>query len=287
MFVRNNYEKGYLNGTLGRVLRFDAEGFPVVRLDNGYEITASPEDWRLEDESGKLLLSYSQVPLRLAWAITVHKSQGMTLDAAVMDLSNTFEKGQGYVALSRVKSLDGLVLEGFNQTALQVDALALRADRRFLELSEQVEAELEGTDLDRMAQAFIRGAGGVLDPEEIKENRKNLAKGQKVKKKSTYLTTKQLIDQGNSLQDIAIQRDLNQGTVITHLIRIADLYPETDLSRFRPDQATMRKVRSAREKVLAGSRDAERVSLRPIFEVLKGELSYEQIKLALVFVGEN
>ncbi len=284
MFVRNNYEKGYLNGTLGRVLRFDSEGFPVVQLDNGYEITASPEDWRLEDESGKLLLSYSQVPLRLAWAITVHKSQGMTLDAAVMDLSNTFEKGQGYVALSRVKSLEGLVLEGFNQTTLQVDGLALRADRRFIELSGQVEAELDEAGLERMAQAFIEQAGGVLDPEEILENRKNLEKGKKVKKRSTYLTTKKLIDQGNSLQDIAIQRDLSTGTVITHLLRIADQYPDTDLSRFRPDDATIRKVSNARKKLLGQSGNPDRVSLKPIFEILKGELSYEQIKLALVFV---
>ncbi len=64
MFVKNNYEKGYLNGSLGKVIRYDDEGYPVIRLNNGYEITAEPEDWRIEDETGKLLVSYVQVPLK-------------------------------------------------------------------------------------------------------------------------------------------------------------------------------------------------------------------------------
>lgn len=66
-------------------------------------------DWSIE-ENGKIKATILQIPLRLAWAITVHKSQGMTLDTAVMDLSDAFIRGQGYVALSRVRSLNGLIL---------------------------------------------------------------------------------------------------------------------------------------------------------------------------------
>jgi len=284
MFVKNNYEKGYLNGSLGKVVRYNDEGYPVIQLNNGYEITAEPEDWRIEDETGKLLVSYAQVPLRLAWAITVHKSQGMTLDSAVMDLSKTFEKGQGYVALSRVKSLDGLQLIGFNTTALEVDGLALKADLRFQELSNETEESIVIEDLEIKAKEFVKKSGGVVDKDEIRENRKNLEKGKKVTKKSTYLITKQLIDKGHSLEDIVIERDLTYGTVATHLIKIAALYPKTDLRNFKPDTKVLNKVKKARNQLVKEIGPGERISLKPIFDLLKGELTYDQIKLALVFI---
>lgn len=284
MFVKNNYEKGYLNGSLGEIIRYNNDGIPVVRLLNGYEISAEPEDWRIEEETGKLLVSYQQIPLRLAWAITVHKSQGMTLDAAEMDLSKTFEKGQGYVALSRVKSLEGLKLTGINSVALQVDPLAWKADQRFQELSEKALKETKNEDLKELAKKFIKASGGITGKDEIEENTKALKKGKKIRKKSTYLITKELVDQGFSLQEIAIQRKITEGTIITHLIRISDLYPNTDLSRFKPSRSVMNKVKKAREKLLKEMNDEESISLKPIFSQLNGELSYSEIKLALVYL---
>ena len=94
-------QRRYVNGTLGVVDDFDAEdGYPVVRIRGGKRILAEPAKWKIE-EAGRERASITQVPLRLAWAMTVHKSQGMSLDAAVIDLSRAFEYGQGYVALSR------------------------------------------------------------------------------------------------------------------------------------------------------------------------------------------
>lgn len=94
---------------------------PVVKLIDGREITVTESDWMIE-ENGKIKASISQVPLRLAWAITVHKSQGMTLDTAVINLLDAFVPGQGYVALSRVRTLEGLILRGFNRIALEIDS---------------------------------------------------------------------------------------------------------------------------------------------------------------------
>ena len=85
-----------------KVKKPTTQKMPVVRLNSGREVIAEPEEWIIEDETGDVLASYEQVPLCLAWAITIHKSQGMTLDAAEIDLSRTFELGQGYVALSRL-----------------------------------------------------------------------------------------------------------------------------------------------------------------------------------------
>ena len=111
-------------------------GYPVVETFGGDMIVASPEEWVIEDGK-EIIASVRQVPLRLAWAITVHKSQGMSLDAAVIDLRKTFEFGMGYVALSRVRSLAGMELVGFNEMALRAKEEAIALDKQFRKKSEK------------------------------------------------------------------------------------------------------------------------------------------------------
>ncbi|EKD58476.1 MAG: hypothetical protein ACD_56C00116G0009 [uncultured bacterium] len=134
MFVKNNFERGYVNGTLGKVVGFDDSDMPVVKTHSGKTIVATPEKWAIEEDE-KSLASITQIPLRLAWAITVHKSQGMTLDAVEMDLSKSFEYGMGYVALSRVRTLDGIKLLGINGRALEVNPKVYEFDKILAELS--------------------------------------------------------------------------------------------------------------------------------------------------------
>ncbi|HMT19290.1 MAG TPA: AAA family ATPase, partial [Candidatus Saccharibacteria bacterium] len=120
MFVKNSPEKKYVNGTLGTVVGFTKEsGYPIVETNSGRTIETKPDTWEMRDGEKKVA-SVTQIPLRLAWAITVHKSQGMTLDAAHIDLRNAFVPGMGYVALSRVRSLETLTLAGLNKTALMM-----------------------------------------------------------------------------------------------------------------------------------------------------------------------
>lgn len=160
MFVKNNTEKGYINGTLGEVLEYSSIGLPVVKTTDGQRIKVNQEEWSVEDEEGKAVATYTQIPLRLAWAITVHKSQGMTLDAAELDLTKTFERGQGYVALSRLKNIETLRLLGYNNTALMVDGLAMKADLRFQELSRMNDVEHLEDELLEEQKTFIRASGG-------------------------------------------------------------------------------------------------------------------------------
>lgn len=134
MFVKNNFERGYVNGTLGKVIDFDHAGIPIVKTVSGRTIVATPEKWLIEDGE-TALATIAQVPLRLAWAITIHKSQGMTLDAVEMDLSKSFEYGMGYVALSRVRTLDGIKLVGINNKALEVDPKVYELDKLLQQLS--------------------------------------------------------------------------------------------------------------------------------------------------------
>lgn len=129
MFIKNSPDRRYANGSLGTVIKFDSADNPVVKLKNGKIIAVEEDSWELRDGTKKRA-GLSQRPLRLAWAITVHKSQGMTLDAAKIDLRRAFVEGMGYVALSRVKRLDSLSLDGINRMALQVspEALAIESE---------------------------------------------------------------------------------------------------------------------------------------------------------------
>lgn len=128
MAVKNSLDRKYVNGSLGTVIGFEqATEYPVVEFKNGKVVTMSPDTWELRD-GDKKRASISQIPLRLAWAITVHKSQGMTLDAARIDLRKAFVEGMGYVALSRVKNLNNLYLTGINQMALRVSEDAQMID---------------------------------------------------------------------------------------------------------------------------------------------------------------
>ena len=144
MALWNDPEGRYFNGSLGRVVDFLPEedmGLPIVKFDNGNTVAMQPRDWKLED-NGTEMAFMQQVPLRLAWAITIHKSQGMTLDAEEADLSRSFTNGMGYVALSRLTSLAGLYLEGINDTAYRVSPEALKINSALIRDSEQLEQDL-------------------------------------------------------------------------------------------------------------------------------------------------
>lgn len=281
MFVRNNYEEGFVNGTLGQISSFSEKGFPLVKTRDNEIIEAKTETWAIEDETGKPLASFVQVPLRLAWAITVHKSQGMTLDAAMIDLSRAFEKGQGYVALSRLRDLTGLKLKGLNQTALEVDGLAMKADKRFQELSQEWDDSLEGEDLEQEFKRFIIYSGGTIDKKEIARAKEKLAQKGKAEKVSTYQKTKELIKKKMSIDEMVEKRGLTKGTILSHLIRISETDLEIDLEVYKPEQNIFDKVK----EVAQSQEGEEKLSLSKIYHDLEETISYDEIKQSLIFIN--
>ncbi len=165
MFTKNNLKEGFVNGTLGVVEACDDhDHHPIVRTRSGRRIAVEPMDWAVE-ENGTIRARIMQVPLRLAWAITVHKSQGMSLDEAVMDLREVFEFGQGYVALSRIRRLSGLHLLGWTEDAFRVHPEVLATDAEFRTQSEQAARLFGGmTGEERTAkhERFLRRCGGTI-----------------------------------------------------------------------------------------------------------------------------
>lgn len=135
MFVANNPKQGFVNGTRGKVTEF-RHGAPVVITTDDKEIEVDRHTWSAYDDLGRFVVAeVSQYPLRLAWAVTVHKSQGMSLDEAEIDLDKAFTPGMGYVALSRVRSLQGLYLSGIGGRALEMDPEIREFDKKLKERS--------------------------------------------------------------------------------------------------------------------------------------------------------
>jgi len=294
MFVKNNFDMGYINGSLGEVIGFEEDEefgiLPKVKLTDGTTLIVEPETWSVDNDEGKTIASFQQIPLRLAWAITIHKSQGMTLEAAEINLSHTFEKGQGYVAISRLKTLQGLRLLGFNEQALELDSLAIKADRRFQELSAEAEDKFAESDFTAQHKAFIRHCGGTLNEYEIERNEKKIAKtGAKQNYASATLDeTRALFEDGYDIQDIAQERGLTSATIINHLGRLQK-EQALDISVAHPGEEAVEQVRKIYKRLMKRNEkdsfnDDGTMKLRPIVEMTSPRMGYDQVRLALLFV---
>ena len=281
MCTKNNPAVGYVNGTLGNVIGYEVgTDYPIIETRDGRELVIAPVDWAVE-ENGKVRAKLAQVPLRLAWAITVHKSQGMSMDAAAMDLSRAFEYGQGYVALSRVRTLGGLRLLGWSEQAMQVHPEVLSVDRSFREQSEAAGRAFEALDvageLVDMQERFIRASGGTVEA---------LAAGAvRAPKKSTFDETLSLVKEGKTLGEIVATRSLTFGTICDHLekLREGGLITSEEIDALLPDT-----LRDALPKIAAAFGTKGEAKLAPAFAKLKGKYSYDELKLArLVILGEK
>jgi type II secretory pathway predicted ATPase ExeA len=286
IFLKNNPQKGYMNGTTGTVVRFDShDDYPIIELHGGIQIKAEPEVWSIEN-ADEIVASVKQIPIKLAWAITVHKSQGMTLDAAEVDLSRVFEPGQGYVALSRVKSLDGLCLRGLNEHGLRAHPLVLRADAYFREQSKILEEQwssLSADDRRVLHERFITLLGGIYVTETIEKEKTvkwTSGKGAKIMKGESIKQTMLLVADGKTIEEIVQIRGLAVSTVLEHIFKIHELYPEVSLEQFAPPTQLIEKVK----KWLSYFPPWSAIKLKPLYEALWGKMTYEQIKLCLLFV---
>lgn len=272
MFTKNSPQGKFVNGTLGIVSGFDASGQPIVETKEGRKISTEPMEWQLE-EQGKVKASISQIPLRLAYAMTVHKSQGMSMDAAIMDLSKAFEYGQGYVALSRVRRLSGVYLTGLNQRALEVHPEILEKDRDFRAASEaagEAFAHMAESEVEGMQKKFVKAMGGAWFDGELSEKKKG-ARAEGLP--GRLAETLQAVRDGASLADVAKARALTASTIVKHLEELSEIGKliRSDFAHLVPIEA----VDEIHEALAADP--SER--LAPVFHALRGRHSFEAIRL--------
>ncbi|MHB8660396.1 MAG: AAA family ATPase [Minisyncoccota bacterium] len=271
MFTKNSPQGKFVNGTLGTVAGFDTSGQPIVETKGGLEITVESMEWRLE-EQGKVRASVSQIPLRLAYAMTVHKSQGMSMDEAVIDLSKAFEYGQGYVALSRVRRLSGLHLTGLNERALEVRPEILEKDKDFRAASDAAReafAAMPAIEMAAMQKKFVNALGGAW----MEEGANTTHALRSSVLPSRLAETLQTVRDSKTLKEAARARGFVVSTIVHHLEELAklDLLTRSDFVHLVPRDA----VDEIHEALAAEPSDR----LSPVYHALGGRHSFETIRI--------
>ncbi len=295
MFIKNDPIGRYVNGTRAVVVNFDkVDGWPIVKTHNNNIIIAEPEEWKYED-NGIVRATLAQIPLRLAWAITIHKSQGMTLDAAEMDLGDVFEPGMGYVALSRVRTLNGLKLMNLNEMALKVNPSILQYDKILKENSLQIAIYLnklsEEEKINLQKQVLFERFDGYVDDiyeenslrERIdKPARDRQIREKKEKKPLTHVTTLGLLREKAPLIDIASQRGLTINTIIGHIEKLKSQKHITlnDISYLKE---TLTEADFA--NIMEEFKNSSDGKLRPIYDKFEGRHSFETLHIVRLFVN--
>lgn len=260
MFVKNNYDEGYVNGTMGVVESID-EVYPRVKLKNGKTIVVLPEEWAIMEE-GSTKAKIVQVPLRLAWAITIHKSQGMTLDAAEIDLSQSFVPGMGYVALSRLRSIEGLRLMGLNDMALTISDDVIELDKDLRAQSKKAEKLV----------AKAKKAGNKEEKRRVKEDAVDEAP-----KISTYDVTLELLHKKKTIQQIVEERKMTLGTILSHIEKLKEKHPSLSLTHLKLDKEYM-------DEIFQAFKDSDGVSLTPVKKLLGDAYTFEELRIARLFL---
>lgn len=293
MFIKNDPERRFINGTLGEVKSIDKNSIAVRLAESGTVIDVEPMEWQniryqFDEESkeisSKQIGRFKQYPLKAAWAITVHKSQGLTFDKAIIDVHAAFSPGQAYVALSRCRTLDGLVLSSpvsasvfmrdnavdayMNYISRPVEELAFSSCYEYFEYEKKPESE----DVAPVKKVKV-------NKEKPKKEKKEELRDDTGKKLSTFECSYRLYNQGNTIEQIAEKRGLNQSTIEGHLARYV-ASGDIDVHEF-VDGDTLKKVEAYCME------HPEEKALKPIFEHFDAKIPYGVLRMAIAAIRKE
>jgi ATP-dependent DNA helicase PIF1 len=257
---------------------FDEFGSPRIKTARGKVIEVGIESWKIEEE-GKVKAEITQLPLRLAWAITIHKSQGMSLDAAEIDLSRSFAPGMGYVALSRVRTLEGLKLTGFNHQALQIHPEVIEKDAEFKKTSAKITRMLEDM-----------GREDVLARQEEYIARHGRGARKEADDTPTHHKTKVLLSQKFSLEEMAQIRSMKIETILSHIEKLQEEGEKPDIKHLRPSDLSPTKLKLIRKAFSESKKNHGEPRLAPVKFALEREgveHTYEELRLYRLFVNQD
>lgn len=293
MFIKNDPERRFINGTLGEVKSIDKNSIAVRLAESGTIIDVEPVEWQniryqFDEESkeisSKQIGRFKQYPLKAAWAITVHKSQGLTFDKAIIDVHAAFSPGQAYVALSRCRTLDGLVLSSpvsasvfmrdnsvdayMNYISRPVEELAFSSCYEYFEYEKKLEQE-EVAPVKKVK----------VNKEKPKKEKKEELCDDTGKKLSTFECSYKLYNQGDTVEQIAEKRGLNQSTIESHLARYV-ASGDIDVHEF-VDADTLQKVEAYCME------HPEEKALKPIFEHFDAKIPYGVLRMAIAAIRKE
>ena len=293
MFIKNDPERRFINGTLGEVKSIDKNSIAVRLAESGMVIDVEPMEWQniryqFDEESkeisSKQIGRFKQYPLKAAWAITVHKSQGLTFDKAIIDVHAAFSPGQAYVALSRCRTLDGLVLSSpvsasvfmkdnavdayMNYISRPVEELAFSSCYEYFEYEKKPEPEV------------VASADKVkVNKEKPKKEKKEELRDDTGKKLNTFEYSYWLYKQGDTVEQIAEKRKLNPVTIEGHLARYV-ASGDIDVHEF-VDVDTLKKVEAYCME------HPEEKALKPIFEHFDAKIPYNVLRMAIAAIRKE
>lgn len=293
MFIKNDPERRFINGTLGEVKSIDKNSIAVRLAESGTVIDVEPMEWQniryqFDEESkeisSKQIGRFKQYPLKAAWAITVHKSQGLTFDKAIIDVHAAFSPGQAYVALSRCRILDGLVLSSpvsasvfmrdnavdayMNYISRPVEELAFSSCYEYFEYEKKLETE-EVAPADKVK----------VNKEKPKKEKKEELRDDTGKKLNTFEYSYWLYNQGNTVEQIAEKRKLNPITIEGHLTRYV-ASGDIDVHEF-VDGDILQKIEAYFME------HPEEKALKPIFEHFDAKIPYGVLRMAIAAIRKE